>query len=168
MANTAKKIEVAANVAIIAVALLAIAFFVTNFGMSRKPVPSPKISTGARFALGQIDWQKKNVVLALSTTCHFCTESAGFYRELVQECQKRHIRTIAVLPQAISEAQSYLSNEQVSVDEVRQGSFPDLQIGGTPTLLLVDYRGLVENVWVGKLPANKEKEVLEKIGSWAE
>ena len=168
MANTSKKIEVAANVAIIAVALLAIVFFVRNFGMSRRPVQPPKISTGTKFGLGQIDWQKKNVVLALSTSCHFCTESAGFYRELVQECQKRHVRTIAVLPQPIPEAQSYLSNEKVSVDEVRQGSLPDLQLSGTPTLLFINNRGLVEDVWVGKLPANKEKEVLEKVGSWTE
>src|SRR2546423_14770815 len=136
METAARNLEVTANIAIIAVALVVIVFFAANYGTFRKTDQRPKISTGTKFALGQTDWQKRNVVLALSTTCHFCTESAGFYRELVQECQKRHIRTIAVLPQSVPEAQSYLNNERVSVDEVRQGSFSDLQISGTPTLML--------------------------------
>jgi len=164
--SAAKKIEIAANVAIIIVALAAVLFFVKNY-MTNRAESRARISTGTKFALRDVNWQVsgKNVVLALSTTCHFCTESAGFYRELVQQCQKQHVRMVAVLPQAVNEAQSYLKNEGVTVDEVRQGSFSELQISGTPTLLLLDNSGVVKSVWFGKLPAEKEKEVLAKLGS---
>jgi thioredoxin-related protein len=166
MEKTAKKIEVAANVAIIIVALVVVLFFIKNYRTNRAESRA-QISTGTKFALKDVNWQDsgKSVVLALSTTCHFCTESAGFYRELVQECQKQHVHTVAVLPQAVNEATSYLKNEGVTVDEVKQGSFPELQISGTPTLLLLDSRGVVKNVWFGKLPDNKEREVLSKLGS---
>ena len=166
MEKMAKKIEVAANVAIIIVALAVVSILVKNY-MTKRGETRAVISTGTKFALKDVSWQGngKSVVFALSTTCHFCTESAGFYRELVQECQKQHVHTVAVLPQAVDEAQSYLKGEGVTVDEVRQGHFPELQINGTPTLLLLDNSGIVKGVWFGKLPADKEKEVLEKLRS---
>lgn len=164
MEKAAKKVEIAANVAIIIVALAAVLFFFKNYRTNRTEL-RPQISTGTHFALKDVNWQGsgKSVVLALSTTCHFCTESAGFYRELVQQCQKQHVQTIAVLPQSLNEAQAYLNSQGVSVDKVRQGSFPELKISGTPTLLLLDNEGIVKHVWLGKLPSDKEKEVLAEL-----
>jgi peroxiredoxin len=164
--KAAKRIEIAANVAIIVVAVAVVLFFVKNYRMNRTG-PRAQISVGTKFALKDVNWpgSGKTVVLALSTTCHYCTESAGFYRELVQQCQKQHVRVIAVLPQPLNEAQSYLNKEGVSVDEVRQGSFPELKIGGTPTLVVLDNQGVVKSVWIGKLPENKEKEVLSELDS---
>jgi hypothetical protein len=166
MEKAAKKVEVAANIAIIIVALAGVLFFIRNYKMNRAE-SRIEISTGTKFALKDMNWQvsEKSVALALSTTCHFCTESAGFYRELVQRCKEQHVHTVAVFPQAVNEAQSYLQNVGVTVDEIRQGSFPDLKIGGTPTLLLLDNGGVVKSVWVGKLPPAKEQEVLSKLGS---
>jgi hypothetical protein len=73
------------------------------------------ITLGTRFALKSINWEasRKNIVLGLSTTCQYCSESAGFYRNLVKECQTHAVRIIAVLPQTVSEAQSYLNHEGV-------------------------------------------------------
>jgi len=160
----ARKIEVAANVAIIVTACLVAVFFVRNY-MAEKSDQRHTIALGSRFALENINWEasRKNIVLALSTSCHFCNESAGFYRELVKECETHGVRTIAVLPQTVSEAQSYLTNEGVKVNEVRQAPLPSLEISGTPTLLLVNNEGKVERVWYGKLPPNDEKDVLAKL-----
>lgn len=162
--GTARKIEIGANVAIIVAALAIVGIFARNY--FRNPANSQHtISPGARFALKDVNWQSngKSLVLAVSTTCHFCTESAPFYRELVSKCKDQHVRTIAVLPQPISEAESYLKGEGVAVDDVRQGVLHDLEIGGTPTLLLVDSGGIVRNVWFGKLPSDKEREVLARL-----
>jgi len=35
-------------------------------------------------------------------------------------------------------------------------------VGGTPTPLLVDNKGIVQKAWLGKLPELKEKEVLNQ------
>lgn len=162
--RVARKIEIGANVAIIIAALAIVGIFARNY-FRNPPNSQQTISPGARFALKDVNWQAngKSLVLAVSTTCHFCTESAPFYRELVSKCKDQHVRTIAVLPQPTSEAESYLKGEGVSVDDVRQGVLHDLEIGGTPTLLLVDTGGIVRNVWIGKLPGDKEQEVLTKL-----
>ena len=102
-------------------------------------------------------------MLALSTSCHYCNESAEFYRRLVKECEAHGVRTIAILPQAVNEAQTYLGNEGVKVNEVRQASLPSLEITGTPTLLLINDAGKVEHIWYGKLPPEQEKDVLAKL-----
>ncbi|HEY6349213.1 MAG TPA: hypothetical protein VI636_07370 [Candidatus Angelobacter sp.] len=162
--KTAKKIEMVANIAIIIAAIAVVLIFVRNY-MQKSGLP-PTIATGTKLALQNVNWQssEKNLVLAVSTTCHFCTESAGFYRQLVSQCKQQHVHTIAVLPQAIPEAESYLKNEGVTVDEVRQAALPDLKINGTPTLLLVDSGGIVRSVWEGKLPDDQEKDVISKMG----
>ena len=160
----ARKIEVAANVAILVTACLVAVFFVRNY-MAEKAGHPHTITLGTRFALKNINWEasRKNIVLALSTSCHYCNESAGFYRDLMKECQARGVRTIAVLPQTVSEAQSYLTSEGVKVDDVRQAPLPSLEVTGTPTLLLINHEGKVEHVWYGKLPPKDEKDVLAKL-----
>jgi hypothetical protein len=67
------------------------------------------------------------------------------------------------LPQQVTAAQAYLAGEGVQVDEIRQAQLPDIGISGTPTLMMINSTGLVQNVWFGKLPDNVEKEVLAKI-----
>lgn len=165
-AALAKKLEIAANILIIIAALAVVAFFVRNYVAGRTSNP-PSIAAGETFALKGVDWQssEKNLVLAVSTTCHFCTESAPFYRTLVDQCRRNHVHVVAVLPQSPAEAQAYLVNEGIFVDEIRQSPLPDLEVRGTPTLLLVDRAGVVRNVWVGKLPEHAEKELISRLSS---
>jgi hypothetical protein len=70
-----------------------------------------------------------------------------------------------VFPQAFQEAASYLKNENVEVDEIRQSPLSAIQVSGTPTLLLIDPKGTVQGAWMGKLPPKNEKDVLAKLGS---
>jgi len=160
--SAAKWFEIAANVAIIVVAVVIVIVFIRNYFPASK-ASSPTIAVGARLTGQPVSWHDspKNVVLVLSTTCHFCKESSGFYRKLVEDCRS-HARTVALFPQTSQEAQAYLKAEDVQVDEVIHANFQSLQIGGTPTLLLVDSNGVVQKVWLGKLPEAKEKEVLDQ------
>jgi hypothetical protein len=81
----------------------------------------------------------------------------------VEECKQQHVHTVAVLPQSQAEAQAYLAGEGVSVDEIRQAPLSDLDIAGTPTLVLVDQVGVVKHVWLGKLPSEEEAEVVTTL-----
>ena len=162
--SISKKIEVIANIGIIVVAAAVVALLIRNYWL--KPAQDRgEIQAGQRLPLNQVNWQLqgKSVVLAASTTCHFCTESAPFYRNLAEHSRERHVRFIAVFPQPVAESKTYLSNEGVQVDDIRQASLPELQIKGTPTLLLVDRSGTVKSVWRGKLPPEKEQEVLATL-----
>jgi len=165
-ARIAKGIEVAANIGLVIVALLAVGFFVKG-QFARSPKPHQVIPIGSKVEIQNVDWRKsrETVVLALSTTCHFCTESAPFYRELTKYAKDKHIRTIAVFPQPFQDAAAYLKNENVEVDEIRQSPLSAIQVSGTPTLLLIDLKGTVQGAWLGKLAAQSEKDVLAKLGS---
>jgi hypothetical protein len=161
--QVAKRIEMAANVAIILASAAVIVVFARNFTRTSDALHT--IATGTKFALKDAHWRsgEKTMVLAISTTCHFCNESAPFYDELASQCKQQHVRTIAVLPQPTVEAESYLKDKGIAVDEVRQAILSGLRINGTPTLLLVDGGGNVRSVWIGKLASSREKEVLAKL-----
>lgn len=161
--GAAKKIELAANIGIVITAVLVVILFVRNY--TQRQNDQHTVALGSKFALKNVNWQSndKNLVFAVSTTCHYCTESAGFYRKLVEECKQQHVHTVAVLPQSQAEAQAYLSGEGVSVDEIRQAPLSDLDIGGTPTLVLVNQAGIVKHVWEGKLPSTKEDDVVTTL-----
>jgi hypothetical protein len=51
----------------------------------------------------------------------------------------------------------------VTVDEVRQATLTEIEINGTPTLLLLDRSGRVKHVWLGKLPSEKESDVVTTL-----
>jgi len=168
MENTSSKpfvrwIEISANIAIIFVAVAIVLVFTKNFFSGSKEQPR-SIAAGFRLDQQPVNWpvSRKNMVLVLSTTCHYCKESSRFYEQLVKDCRNVHTRTIAFFPQPLEQAQAYLKSESVDVDQVVSADFHQLQIGGTPTLLLVDDRGTVQTVWLGKLNDMKEKEVLDQ------
>jgi thioredoxin-related protein len=175
MNNLRKNVELAANIAIVVVAILLCVTLVKNqfAGNSNlradnarqiankevKPIEKVNLPD----VLPDVDWQKnrQTLLLALSTTCHFCTESAGFYQKLKRESDKTHL--LAVFPQSASEGEDYLKKLAVSVDEVRQVPFENLNVSGTPTLLLVGSNGEAVDSWVGKLTSNQEAQVLARL-----
>lgn len=144
---------------------------VKNYLLTKASPPGPnreavgsEIRVGQALALPNVDWANngRTLILALSTTCHFCTESGPFYQRLVKE-RGGNTRLIAVLPQAVSDGKNYLDRLGVSVDEVQQASLSSINIRGTPTLLLVNGKGVVVQEWVGRLPTEQETEVLSKV-----
>jgi len=51
----------------------------------------------------------------------------------------------------------------IAVDEVRQATPSSLGIRGTPTILLVNKDGVITSSWRGKLPTEKEAEVMARL-----
>ncbi|HEX8071896.1 MAG TPA: hypothetical protein VF546_18255 [Pyrinomonadaceae bacterium] len=167
-----KLTDLLANIAIIVVAILLSVVLVKNYLLHKTPVSnvnnpsrqSVERRVGERVALPRTEWQKsgRTLLLALSTTCHFCSDSGPFYQQLAKE-RSSDTRLVAVLPQPENAGKSYLSKLGVPVDDVQQASLDSLGARGTPTLLLVDSGGQVLDSWVGKLPASEEAEVLSKV-----
>jgi hypothetical protein len=70
-----------------------------------------------------------------------------------------------VLPQARDVATRFLNGLGVGVAEVVQAAVRDVGVRGTPTLLLVDRRGMVLRTWVGRLAPERESEVLAAVAA---
>jgi hypothetical protein len=121
---------------------------------------------GTNVALPGFDWSgsNKTVVLALSSKCHFCSESAPFYQRLNDEmAQHRDARLIAVFPQEVGEAKQYLSALGVKIEDVRNATLNSIGVNGTPTLIIIDSKGRIEQSWVGKLSPEREAEVISRV-----
>ena len=159
------RLENLANLATILVSLLLSAVLIKVFLLPQPgPAPSrPQARAGMNIkqSLPDVDWakNKRTLVLALSTQCHFCTESAPFFQRIQKE-RARDVKMVAVLPQTVDEGRKYLEGVGIQVDDVEQTPLNAIGVNGTPTLLLVDAKGTVAQVWEGKLPSEQEGGVL--------
>src|SRR3977135_661859 len=156
-----KKLEIRANIAVIITSVVLCSVLVKKYffsptkqeasveaAASKSPASNVSqrrpILVGTKISLAGIDWSKstRTVVLALSTTCHFCSESAPFYQELQQQKQNG-VSLVAVFPQPVEDSRNYLNKLGVSITAVVQGSLASVGVSGTPTLLLIDTQGSV-------------------------
>ena len=169
-AKFGKSLEIASNVAIVIVAILLGIVLVKKFLLADTPPPLPsapkEIAAGTKLNLPNVDLSQsdKNLLMVVSNTCHFCSESADFYKRLVQEKASRGgFRMIALLPQPVEQGNEYMQKLGVKVDDVKQVNMSALGVQGTPTLLIVDRNGIVQKSWIGKLSSSSEMAVEQSL-----
>jgi hypothetical protein len=161
-----ERLEVATNVAILCSCLLIAYLAVSRTGFLRSSEDITRVpAVGTILKPESVDWSRsdRNLVLALSTQCHFCSESAAFYRKLLPAARSKQIRSVAVLPQPIEESRPYLETLGVEVQELKQLPLSSIGVGATPTILLIDSKGVVLKTWEGKLPGTSEADVLAHL-----
>lgn len=174
MESIGKKIEIIANIAIIAIAILIGIVAYQKYFKKTDPSPQtqqqaqqPIIPVGAKLSLGNIDWtkSKKNIVLALQDTCKYCSESAPFYQRLIPKAEKNSIPIIAVFPDSgtIDQNKKYLDGLKVPLREIRLSKLDAVKVQGTPTLYIVNEKGEITKGWIGKLNSSGEEEVLNYL-----
>ena len=147
------RLEVAANIAVL-VAVVAILAFMgqQEYERHHSVQPSQASLVGKTITLPGVHFapQSKPLILALSTTCHFCKDSEPFYQQLAAR-NRGPIKIVAVLPQPLAEARSYVQKSIAPSVEVVSSQLDSIGVRGTPTVLLVDGNGKVQQAWVGKL-----------------
>lgn len=174
-----RRIELAANLAIIIVSCLLATVLVKNHLLTKppdsanpvadrinansQPPRESSIMAGTKLSVADMEFagSGQTLILAISSTCHFCTESASFYKKLVES--RGSTRLVALMPQPVEEGRKYLNKLGVSVDEVRQLPLGSIGVQGTPTLILLDASGVVRNSWMGFLPPEAELGVLKAL-----
>jgi len=168
MAGAQKKIELAANIAIILVAVILGYVLIRQFVFPTPPAPPSQVKqpeAGSKISLPDTDFSTndKTLILAIRKGCHFCSESASFYQRLAQIAPEKGVRLIAAFPHSVEEGEGYLKELNVPIAEMKQADFASLSVGGTPTIILADKNGQIQKAWVGKLPADKETEVINSL-----
>lgn len=167
MSNFKQKIELTANILIIVVAVMLGGVIVQRYFFAPKKPEPIQPTVGAKINLPEVDFaaQPKNLIMVLQKGCHFCTESAPFYKRLQESTQNKNVKLIAVLPGSPEESGVYLNQLGINNLEIKQSPMNNLQTSGTPTLILTNEKGEITNFWVGKLPADKENEVISQLNS---
>jgi thioredoxin-related protein len=160
-----KRIEVASNIAVIICCILFAVLLIKNF-LSNGGQQAPVSLIGRKLILGNVDWTQSDhtLVFVLREGCHFCDESAPFYRRLTNEFSNQSkLHLVAILPHSSDESRQYLKEKMIEIADVKQASLSSIGVRGTPTLLLVDNTGTVLEQWTGKLPSDQEDAVLARL-----
>jgi len=161
-----KHFENAANIAIVVGVLVFLGVVARNeFGKPKQADMSAKALIGQTVAIPGIHFstQQSSLVLAISSTCHFCKESLPFYRDLVTKTEGK-VRIVAVLPEPQAEAEAYLQQAAMASVKVVSAQLDSIGVHATPTLLLLDDHGKIQNAWIGKLDGKGQQEVLTSVG----
>jgi hypothetical protein len=65
----------------------------------------------------------------------------------------------------VEEAQNYLKDKNIGITQVVNNSLTGIGVAATPTLMIVNEKGVVSEYWRGKLSSDREKEVLAKLAA---
>ena len=173
MERIRKYAEIGSNIAIILLVIILGYFHISRSLASpaqplQKRTESDVIKPGTKIPLASVDWSigERNLLMVLSTTCRFCTESMPFYQRLVhRNVQSKGLRVVAAFPQDTHDARKYLDEHGVTVDEIVKAAPSEAMVRATPTLMLLDKNGVVIQTWVGMLHREKESEVFAQVFS---
>jgi len=159
-------IELTAQVAVAIGIVITAGFLVkrTVFSGLTNGARRPAITEGERLNVPTIDWAQNNksLVFFLKKDCPYCTSSADFYRQLMDEASKRNVKCIAVLPNSPEDARKYLQYLELPFENIYTGPVEGSKIQGTPTIVFVDKNGTVKSVWIGA-QADREKEMRDTL-----
>ena len=165
--NWKTRLDVAVNVAVLCLCVLTAVIAVKKFLLNNAPSTLSIPKNGTHLSLSGVDWGRANrtLVMGLSTKCHFCSESTGFYQRLLKAAIASSVPVVAVFPQPTSEAQQYWASHDIALSgvDLQQARLDSISVSGTPTLIVVDRKGLIVGAWVGKLAAAGEAEVIKQI-----
>lgn len=164
-------LEVATNIAVLLVALAVLSTFAWNyFGRS----PAPQLQAG--FQKGQTFAQVPGVsynsspqtlLIAMSTRCHYCIESLPFYKQLAaaQRTSGRETHVVTIFPNQEAEVRQYVQQNKLDLETVAGVDLEALNISGTPTAVLIDGNGKIRDFWLGKLPQDKEQQIIKAVNA---
>lgn len=161
-ANLRANIELTAQV-VVAIAVVVVAGVLvkrTVFPGVPNSSTMPRINTGERLSLPNIDWaqNKKTLVFFLKKDCPYCTSSAALYRQLIEDAGKRRVKCVAVLPNSAEEARRYIQYLELPIENLQTGlPLAPYKISGTPTVLFVDHEGIIRSAWIGAQPEREEE-----------
>lgn len=159
-------LEKAANLAFI-VACVAL----VSIGVAERVIPAEPGRAIQGIAKGQsLDVPGLNrgatrtVLVAVSSTCRFCTESMEFYRRLTAQERRfpEAIRIAFMSREPLDTLRDYLVQHKVEASATLEvpASF---SVTGTPALFLLDPDARVIDGWLGRLHPDQEEDVWQAL-----
>ena len=165
-------LEKATHICLIAVSVVSLTLLIERrFGGGNSPPSSGGSMVGRSLALGSVNWSRspKNVVIGVKSTCKYCAASLPFFRRIsgARGGRGTGISVIAISSEEPEITRGFLGKADVAVDQVLQVPLERLGIRGTPTVLLVDARGVVQKEFAGALSHEGEEALLTALSGQA-
>ena len=105
----------------------------------------------------------RTLVLALHIGCIHCEREMKFYERLVSllKTNSASVHIVAIFPDSEEQVSTEYSRRLVGIQKTSGVDFSQLHVLGTPTLILLDRDGVVQDRWIGELSPGDKKEVLK-------
>src|SRR5216684_4449592 len=134
------KVEVAANVAVILLAVVIGSVFLMDRFASPGHGPN-EVKAGDQLpGLHAYKWNahERTLVLALRSGCHFCEASMPFYRKLAQleQSSQLGVHLVAVFPDDPAVVHKVVETQQLAVEVLPLFELVQVKVQATPTLML--------------------------------
>ncbi len=120
-------------------------------------VGSPMRLKGVTFAR-----ERLSLVLVSSPTCPYCLASEGFHKRLNAVAASHRVPLYVAVPRR-SEATAYFTAAGFKSSAVKEWNDLEGRVPGTPTLIAVDSHSFVSRIWIGRLVAAQEADVLDAV-----
>ena len=159
-------LEIATNIAVLLVAVTVLTVFALNFYTKPQPQLRQGLQRGDTIPqLQGLNYRdaSQTLLIALNTRCGYCNESIPFYQQLVQQEFSKPTRIVALFPNSESEVRQFTQQNQLNIDTIADVDFRMFNLIGTPTMILVDDEGAVNDFWLGKLSRDDEHRVIQAL-----
>jgi hypothetical protein len=103
---------------------------------------------------------ERTLILATSSSCHFCVASLPFYRRLAAAAKGGGTRMVAVTHEPPPVNRAFLEGNGVPVDAAVPVAESGVLVQVTPAIILVRQDGTVIESWIGEVSSKKEAQVL--------
>ena len=105
----------------------------------------------------------RTLLIVLNTDCEYCRTGLPFYERLIDAGRAAHepVHIVWVFPNDVSDVKTYLGKNQLDLDMVTNISLAKLRVGSTPSLILLNEKGVVSDFWLGRLSPDQESRVIK-------
>ena len=160
--------EIASNIAVVLVAVAMLSFAIAYFWIPANPTMVGGLQKGQQLsALPGIDYggAHQTLLIALNTDCSYCKESIPLYRKVTNAYPPgtKSLRVVALFPNKSREVADYLTANSLKIDSIADVNFTALHVSATPTMILVNSRGEIQNFWLGRLAESESAALLREL-----
>lgn len=109
----------------------------------------------------------EHLVLFIDSRCAFCQASVPLYRQMFgsRPTQRRGMPVIVVGTEELGRLDGFLKGNGLNPSEVFSLKLDQYAFRYTPTLLRVSPAGIIREVWIGKVPKDEERRILELMAT---
>ena len=170
MADVRRSIETLAHVVFI-VSCVGMTAIVVQKHVS--PSEAMRAQEGVPFRPGQtvqsipeasFDSADQSIVLFVKSTCQPCSDSMPFFKRISQARRiAPRMQIIAASSDLPEITDAYLQANEIRVDRIVQINPEEYLLQATPSIVIVDGRGVAVTSWSGALSRSQESSLLRKL-----
>jgi len=112
---------------------------------------------------------KKYILFVLSTTCPHCEKNLIYWQNIIDSIDNNKLNIFGISLNNYDETLHYIMEKKLGfyTFTIADTNFiKEYKIAGVPETILLNGKGVVENVWIGELNNEKTMEIRKSINNY--